>query len=467
MKSKTVSRGILYYIFLLIAVVVGVLCIIGAILLLSPGTEIFGISYYNRFDTTNITTVADENQQSYEIDQLFDSGRVDVVNVTTNHADVTIQNRESVRIQFFIEGAVTGIVTSENKNSFNYSISYSAQTRTLNLDVTAPILLLTFNNSMEVVLSLPYEFVDTNIDFVVNTQSGDVSVGNHERDTYTLNSLTVNAENSSNVLLGNHANVKNEINLNVPSGEIRFNTDVVTGELNITSESARIRTSDIEAQNVKLVTQGSSVNMNNIQGNFDYSARRGVIIVGDITGNLTCSEEVVIANITVGTVDGNVILPNAESSNITIEALNGRGDITTTSGNVTIRSANAILEVQTQSGKIDVTVDTNPTLITGGYEEELGVINLETQSGEIAINFANVYLQNYITTTSGTINCAFSASNNLVLSYDCTNNAPTLSTGITTGEVQNQGEYTIGNSSTRNKITIKNTDGRTSISDTY
>ena len=51
MKS-TVNKGILFYILLLCSIVVGIACVIMAILIFSPGTEIFGISYYgkkNRF----------------------------------------------------------------------------------------------------------------------------------------------------------------------------------------------------------------------------------------------------------------------------------------------------------------------------------------------------------------------------------------------------------------------------------
>ena len=146
--KNTVSRGILYYVFLLIAVVLGVLCVIGAILIFSPGTEIFGISYYINTSTQSIEKTHLDNGNEQSIDSLFKSASIDVVNITTNYADVSLETRQDGAYKFIIEPSLTGIITSENKNTYSYTCSYSSQTRTLSVSVFAPKMFLAFNNSI-------------------------------------------------------------------------------------------------------------------------------------------------------------------------------------------------------------------------------------------------------------------------------------------------------------------------------
>ena len=68
MKS-TVNKGILFYILLLCSIVVGIACVIMAILIFSPGTEIFGISYYGKKVYSSVTKISAEENSAY-IDTL-------------------------------------------------------------------------------------------------------------------------------------------------------------------------------------------------------------------------------------------------------------------------------------------------------------------------------------------------------------------------------------------------------------
>ena len=467
--KNTVSKGILFYIFMLIAVVLGVLCILGAILIFSPGTEIFGMSYYVNHTNLPIKTTLDGNENAINIDDLFDRGQIETISVTTNYANMTIETREEGFVRFVIEPTLTGLVTSENKDTFSYSCSYDSTTKTLSLNVLAPKMLLAFNNSIDVVLSIPQSIVNTNLNINFNTQSGKFFVGNSELDNYTLKSLSVVSEKSSTVTLGLHTVISDEISINVPSGNIRLKNNITTNILNIYSDSAKIETKNINAHEINIDTVSSSINMEDItvETTFNYNARRGVLMIANLNGDLNNSEDVIISNITIGTVDGDVLLPGAESSDIKIETLKGRGTITTASGDVTINDAQGYLWVITESGKIDVNIDTDLSLDTGSYEEEQGIVNLETQSGTININVGKLLLKNYIKTTSGKINCNISPELNLIIDYNCAKNAPTLSTGLSSGESANQGSISMGSSSTNNHVIINNEKGKTSIQDTY
>ncbi len=467
--KNTVSRGILFYIFLLIAVVLGVLCVLGAILIFSPGTEIFGISYYVNTSAQRIETTLNDSGNQQSIDSLFTSGQIDTINITTNYANVSLETRQDGAVQFIIEPSLTGLMTSENKNTFTYTSRYTASDNTLSVSLNAPNMFLAFNNNIDFVLSFPEDVTNTNLDINITTESGDITIGHHELDVYTLDNLTVNVENSSNVTFGIHTVISDNITLNVPSGNIRFRRAITTGNLTINSESTKIETGNINANEFTLYTQSSSINLGNItvESNFNYRARRGVLVVDNINGDFNCDEDVVIANITVGTINGDVLLPQAESSDITIETLNGRGDITTTSGDVTIDKATSFLWVSTESGKIDVNIDTASDLNTQSYAEDQGIVNLKSNNGTINVNFANLLLKNYISSQRGTINCKFSPALNFILNYTCPENAPSLSDGITTGEVANEASIAIGNSSTDKAIYLENLEGRTSIEDTY
>ena len=467
--KNTVSRGILFYIFLLIAVVLGVLCVLGAILIFSPGTEIFGISYYINTSTQHIKTALNDSNNQQSIDSLFTSGQIDTINITTNYANVSLETRQDGAVQFIIEPSLTGLMTSENKDTFTYTSRYTASDNTLSVSLNAPNMFLAFNNTIDLVLCFPENVTNTNLNINITTESGDITIGHHELDVYTLDNLTVNVENSSNVTFGIHTVISDNVTLNVPSGNIRFRTTITTGNLTINSESTKIETGNINANEFTLYTQSSSINIGNItvESNFNYRARRGVLVVDNINGDFNCDEDVVIANITVGTINGDVLLPQAESSDITIETLNGRGDIVTTSGDVTIDKATSFLWVSTESGKIDVNIDTASDLNTESYAEDQGIINLKSNNGTINVNFANLLLKNYISSQRGTINCKFSPALNFILNYTCPENAPSLSDGITTGEVANEASIAIGNSNTDKAIYLENLEGRTSIEDTY
>ncbi len=470
--KNTVSKGILFYIFLLFAVVVGVLCVICAILIFSPGTEIFGISYYVNVSNQSIKTALDDNNNEQNIHSLFTSGQINNIDITTNYANVSLETRQEGMVQFIIEPSLTGLMQTGDRETYTYTSRYISSTKTLSVSVNAPNMLLAFNKSIDVILSFPENVLNTNLNIGITTDSGDVTIGHHELDVYTIKSLKVDAKKSSKVTLGVHSVIPDSISLNIPSGNIRFRREITTGTLTINSNSAKIETGNITTNEFTLNTQSSSINLGNVtvESNFNYNARRGVMIVGNIDGNLNCGEgvdDVFISNITAGTINGDVLLPHADSSDISIEVLNGRGDINTSSGNVTIKKATSFLWVTTNSGKIDVTVDTSQNLITNSYAEDKGIINLESVSGNINVNFANILLKNYVKTQKGQLNCSFSPTINFILSYSCLSHAPTLSTGLSSGNVENEATFEIGNAETNKSINILNQSGKTSIDDTY
>ena len=256
------------------------------------------------------------------------------------------------------------------------------------------------------------------------------------------------------------------LSINSPSGSMIFHSKLFAGELNITSKSAKIQAEDLEVPAVNLRTESSSVKLGKVNGQITYDARKGVLQVESVSGSFNCSETVIISNITIGSVYGEVLLPGAESSNISIDHLYGIATIRTTTGNVIVKNGYSLADITTESGRIDFVVKTKEELIIPDYKEEKGAINLASKSGKINVEFYSVLLNNNISTQSGNIECKFLKTLDFKLRYECEKYAPTFSSGITSSQPGKSGEVVVGDSATLNILNLKNTSGKTNVSDT-
>lgn len=465
--KNTVSKGILYYIFLFLAIIVGVACVIVAIMIFSPGTEIFGISYYINNQKYEIKNIDANDSSSAYISNLISNGSITTLNINTDYANVIIKTTSKNRIYFSVNSSVSGILKDKTKNKYNFSYNYNADDKSFSLEVVSPELFWFFNDTVDVVLVLPEEVVNTNLDVNITTNKGDVEIGNHEDDKYTIKNLNITAKDTSKIILGKHTQIDNNLRINSPKGNIYFKTAITANQIRIDSVSAKIETYDVFVSDTfKIITESSSIKLGNVNGNLDYSSRKGVLIVNNIDGNFTCSEDVVISNITINKITGYVALPNAETSNITISELYGYALIRTTSGNVTIKEAKSIVDITTTNGAIDVMLNSNYDTVIGSYEPAKGTANLTTTNGNITVKFKNIVLKNNIVTEKGKITCEFGKTLNFSLTYDCSRNAPSLSSGIDSGDAKHQASYTFGTASD-NALNITNNLGQTSISDTF
>lgn len=459
--KKTVGRGILYYLFLLLAVISGVACVIGAIMVLSPGTEVFGMCYYVHHDSKEINEV-----KNGKIQNLITNGDVDKLLVNTNYTNLKIMTKKGAYgARFLLVTKISGIIKKENKVKDVLEYSYNPDTKTLAFDTKFPEMILPFSVQAELTLVVPDTMTNIPFDIEYTTKTGSAFIGIEKDDNYSLTNLSVTAEEKTETTFGTHSNVVGQINIKSPKGTITFNSKLNASKLNITSTSAKIVGGDLKVNDIDLRTEGSSIKIGTVEGNLVYDARKGVLIAKGIKGIFDCTERTVIANITIEDVYGSALLPDAKSSNISITNLYGHALIRTETGNVTIKNAESLVDVETTSGKIDITVNTNTNKISG-YNADKGVICLKTESGQIDINFANILKNNYITTDSGTINCNFAKTLNYKIQYTCPRNKPTFTQGISTQNVENNGEVVVGSPST-NLLKLTNATGHTNFADTF
>ncbi len=461
--KNTVNKGILFYILLLCSIVTGIASVIVAILIFSPGTEIFGISYYGKRVESSVTKVSIDENSSY-IDTLVDNNMIDTFNITTDYANISVIMKDINRIQIQLDSTTSGIIKSGNQKNFVWNYNFDESTNTFNFEITSPDCSIFFSKNATVKLLLPLDYNRTDMNLNLYTDSGNISIGTEKNDNFSFSTLNIETQKSSNINLGNKASFTNKVDINSPSGTININAKISTDTLNITSDSSKIVIGDIISNKVKLKTESSIVKIGTITGNLVYDARKGVLDVAKITGNLTCSEEVLISNIFVDIVVGEVLLPNSDSSDITINKLYSRCLIRTSTGNVTINSALNVIDIETDSGKIDVVLNT-PNDITQPINSMLS--SLKTKSGSITIKFSNIKYHNIIETNSGTINCSYKNGLEFTLTYNCQKNKPTLSSGIVVGEVHNSASIKIGSPNLNDLITINNPNGKTNIDDQY
>ncbi len=462
MKS-TVNKGILFYILLLCSIVVGIACVIMAILIFSPGTEIFGISYYGKKIDSSVTKISNDENSAY-IDTLVNNNSIDTFNITTDYLNICVIMTDINRVQIKLDSTTSGIIKSGNQNNFVWNYNYDDSSSTFNFSVTGPDCSLFFSKNATIKLLLPLDFNRTDMNLNLYTENGNISLGTEKNDNFTFSTLKIETKESSNIDLGDKVAFTNSIDITSPSGTININSKVNVNSLNISSDSSKIVIGDVTSNTLNVKTESSIVKIGTINGNLVYDARKGVLDVSKITGNLTCSEEVLISNIFVDEVLGEVLLPKAESSDITINKLYSRCLIRTSSGSVTINNAYAVVDIETENGKIDINFYTPNDI---DRPTNLMLSSLKSNSGNITAKFDNVKYNNIIETTSGTINCSYKNGLEFTLTYNCEKNKPTLSSGITTGEIQNIASIKIGAPNIYDNITIVNKNGKTNIDDQF
>ncbi|MBQ9786503.1 MAG: DUF4097 family beta strand repeat protein, partial [Clostridia bacterium] len=139
-----------------------------------------------------------------------------------------------------------------------------------------------------------------------------------------------------------------------------------------------------------------------ILGNITFSSSKGYITVDEL-GNLATksggnfvatADSMHIANVTINKMAGDVSLPNAEKSDITINELYGDAYVNTTSGRVKLGKCYGLLTIETTSGAVTFTqasaertdVKTLNGKIVGNFNQ-ISVADLKTERANIEVNF--------------------------------------------------------------------------------
>ena len=466
--KKTVGKGILFYLFVLFSIAFGILCIFAGILIFSPGAEIFGISYsFSKAETFYQKVTIDDKTET--ISQLINDGQIAKIVIDSDNFNVYVNRENVVNVGLRVKNKYSGLSKHEQRKIAKTTIDFDRTTKTYTIKVLGPECMLWFSNSSKVVLALPDTINLSNVDLEIKTNSSKVILGNTESYSYTFKSLLVNCEKSALVQLNQKIAFTNNIKIVSKNGEIRQFGTLDLNNFEIQTDNAKIVLNKIICSNeLYLISESSIVKINevSVDGKMTYDANRGVISINKITGEFSCSERVHISNIQIGEAYGELLLPKANTSNITIDKLYAMARISTTSGNVKINKAFSSVLVSTESGKIEVTFcpeSSESEKYTGNFSD------LHTKSGDIIANYDNILLENNVSTEKGNIVVNFNNNLEFNLSYFCGEKDPRLADGIPNKESlgKEESDIKIGNGSTVNKLNIKNDEGILEIKDTF
>lgn len=453
--KNTVSKGIFFYIFILLGIVVGVACVLVSIIMFSPGTEIFGISYYkNNAEITLREFNASEILVDQDLDAYISDGRITTIEIKTNFAHIDVENSDSSRFNFVLTSTVSGLTKNKKATNMTYVYNYDATERKFTIDVNAPDAFLHFNKEAKITLNVPKTKNLSSKTINVITDDGHINIANAPENNLTIANLNATIGNNGYFFINDLAHIAANGSINVESkgGTIETEGTHTVNQFKIKAENTKITLGKINGD-VTIDTVDSTIKLDNISGKLYYSAESGILQAKTISGDFECSEDVCISNIFIDKVGGRTLIPNAESSAIEIKQTVGNIKINTTTGNVKIGEINADAEIVTKSGKVTC-------LINSTSESE---IKITTESGNIDARYSGVNGTSTITTTKGSLLLQYKTGEIFTLEYSCTKNKPSVSQGITTGSVENQGTFAIGynpEESCSNKITVINNEGK-------
>lgn len=465
--KNTVTKGLVYYLFVLLSVVFGVLCIFAGILIFSPGTEIFGFSYSYNKDSVYYLTSDPTNSSSEYLDTLIDNGNLTKIIIDTDYYDVNVLNSDNVnKVELIVKNYYSGITKKDNRKKADITFNYNASEKSCTLKVLGPKCTLMFSNRSQVTLALPKIKTMKNVDLQIITQKGNITIGNSDTYFYKFKSLDIKSTEKSNITLNKCITFANSIFINSKSGSIyQYDTQTVTS-FEIQTESAKIQLTKIIAPSTstRIISNSSAVSLGVIDGDLYFDSKTGLLKVNKITGKFVCSERINIANITINEVFGEVLMQTANTSNITIDKCYGDCMIETTSGSVTINKMYANAEIKAESGKINVTFVPDEDLVN---DNKRPMAKLITESGDIVANFNGILKNNNtIDSTSGNVTMNFNGNLVFTLNYRCTEKTPTFAETITS-DAQKEGIIKIGGGSSDMTITITLNKGKLDVKDTF
>ena len=371
-QGGNVRKGFTIYLLILFFIILAALlgCIVA--MLFSPFTNILGLQYYV-YNYSDIFKETDAGQ-AYNLDNIS------VINVDTNSANVILQRRYDVD-QLYIEFTATskGFAKADQNTDFNHYIEYDETAKALNISVHEPEGFIRFENNVNINLLLP--MVDAsedfdNIDLYINTNTGNIYIGNNATDDLNPNlkydtkikNLYITMNDGSLRFAENSTNEFENLRINIGDGRVTSDKDIsFSNSLSINSNSARFDLANLSYTST--MNHNMHINLNlddaifyadSIIGNLNLNMRGGHFIVDGVEGSINSNSAITqMSNgrITIGSVAGNISLPYANNSDITIDSMTegSQAYIHATGGNITINSLKGMAWLETTSGKVDVT----------------------------------------------------------------------------------------------------------------
>lgn len=392
MASK-VKKGFLYYIAWLLFFAVGFFCIFACVLIFNPGVDVFGINFRYVTDSRIV-----EINKVDETTSLIQHQSFSKINVNCGFSNVSVvQDKNYEVFTIFVNKKIVGFASSDQ---IKYSVSTTITDGALNIVVTEPQMSVKLSPTANIIIYCPKSSSFANYDINIKTDSGNVSFGYQEDYLLTAKSINVETNSGSVRLNEKTAITSGDVNITTKSGAINVFNNIGT-QLNINTTDSKIFVKNITGS-LNVAANEIKAKCTTVGGNVKFSSKKGYIYIDNLgtveannTGNFSAEPDVMhIANIIIGKMAGDVSLPNAANSDITIDELYGKANIITTSGAVNIKKAFNDVSIKTTKGSVKLTQmstqRTNITTATGAVTanfEALGAqTDIKTEKANITVN---------------------------------------------------------------------------------
>ena len=431
MKRFWITSGIIFG--LILVFIVG----LGVILVLSPGSRIFGIQYVSAFvgkndvseeyldyidgdifvttrDIPVIIDVQPYGRTKVEFSQHYHGYTLDSVNIpdckiTRTAAGIEVKTSEVVKFLFggnnshYLKITVPASWATSGRHSIYINGERSQITLQSADDITLKFVDLTFNGNNT--LNLNAKVVCKNLTaFTKGKQEFNKNVVAQNYDITTISgSLTfvgdvegnLNIKSSSGSVYLNK--VMGNANITTTTGEVAGVENakpVIYGNANIETGRGRVVIGELLSNKNNITTAAGSITINTMMGGSVTSPRGAITINSMVSGTISggtkdVNIKAVSSSATISSTKGNVYVGDLSSSatakNITVSSTNGKITAKNTQGNVDISSSNG--DVVLYNGNANnIKINSAKTVTATGL---LGKVSVSAKK-DINLAFASV-----------------------------------------------------------------------------
>lgn len=400
--AKGTKNGFKTFIILLISLVGAFILGIGAVMLISPGVSIFGLTYANNQGTIIISDI--EKNGVVEDLRLSSYDKI-VIDAKDAKIFIAYGADNANQSNFSLQKNSAGFYKNGSKFEYSYLLTEEINNneKILKFVLDEPdYSFLKIVNSTKLYLNMSInDSGSQNKKIEIKTVSGDITLGvgtsaSEITEQLVASELNVITE-KGNINLSSYFDVSNDLNLKTTSGYIKINRDIKTNNINLSSETGRITTKSFVNQNssVNFLTDNSTVEIENIEGDVYIDSKSGIYKINTIKGDLSASSYVETTKFNVKSVYGNVYIAN-ENGRIGVDINEVKGNINLSTDNGSIKLGNVCGQtfIATNSAPVDINVSS----------DNISTILITTATGEVNANFRSVKNTNKIITEKGNIN---------------------------------------------------------------
>jgi hypothetical protein len=399
--GNKINRGALMYFLIFLGMIVAAFIICVVIMVCVPGFNIFGLSYFNEYESDRIITM--EVYSSQEGEQVNVEGQPLKLNLSSAQGpieNIVVDSKiQSVKIyktnsnqganysQFAIDYVTetSGFTTNKGSDPF-ISVKYYQDKKTLHIVADGPSGFWVTNNNSSITIQIPPSYNTSLINLTVNSNNQTIKIGDSFFEPTNMGPTmlalkTVNLNTTGAVTITNYTSIgessrgdcsisigradfnipikADNLTFKVGGGSINFiHPFYVTNKFEFESDGTIVAFSDIYAATLNLKNVYGKLNFKDIFGDVNIltTSSKCEYIFTNISGKLNVGDYAQDTMIDGGslTVNGNVSGETfiAIKGDVNFSKVTAKTSIKNTSGRIVIPEVLAEVSINTQNGEV-------------------------------------------------------------------------------------------------------------------